>query len=174
MSSLIRLLLSTLSALPMANPANAEPPEPVFWEKAGEWTVYVATNEDTTFDVCFTTKELANDEMIVFYTDGTTATAGLFPTRWQLDERNIYHVDIQVDNGTRIQTTAIASEDHQSVLFEVNLTPYILEFSGGKKFHLHTAAGTVSYDISGSREAFLSMAYCALENRPDMQAILSK
>lgn len=164
----LKLTFLPIAAL-ISTVAFAEGPDPVFREKTGDWDVFIATDRDGVFDVCFTTKELPNDEMIAFYTNGTTATAGLFPTRWQLDERDTYPVAIQADDGTSITTQAIASDDRRSVLFDVNLTPYILEFSGGEKFHLDTAAGRVSYDISGSKEAFLAIAYCALENRPDMQ-----
>ena len=170
MTPAARLFLTVMPALLFSTSASAQGAEPVFWEKAGDWDVFMASDQNGAFDVCFTTKELANDEMIAFYTNGTTATAGLFPTRWQLDERDTYPVSIQADDGTRIRTTAIASDDRRSVLFDVNLTPYILEFSGGDTFHLHTAAGRVSYDMTGAKEAFFAIAYCALENRPDMQA----
>ena len=163
MAPALRLVFAALLFGAFSGSSLAQGGNPVFWAKAGDWDVFTSTDEAGAFDVCFTSKSYKNDEMIVFFTNGDTATVGLFPNRWQLDSRDRYDVSIQAKGGTRVRTQAVASEDRKSVLFQANISPFILEYIQADVFYLHTGAGRVAYDITGAAGAIQSMARCALE-----------
>lgn len=163
--------MRSLALIPILLAAPAFAAEPALWEQAEGWAVFSAAGDDGAFETCFAQKVYPNGEALTFFFNGEAATAAFFLENWQLDSRERYPVAVQVDQGAPVRAQAAAGDDRKSVALELEISPYLVQWSKGKTLYLDTGAGKIPFDLAGAEAAVHSLAMCGVKNMgPDQHA----
>ncbi len=136
------------------------------YEVAGDWEISLARDGEGNFEVCLATLTYENGEAVIFYSDGTRLTLGLLLGRWQLDTRDQYEIAVQFNGHPRLPATGFAGDDKKGILADRDFSPNIAEVREEGNMYLHTAAGSLRFDISGAAAALDTVFRCATENQP--------
>ncbi|MEE8294117.1 MAG: hypothetical protein V3R64_00245 [Sphingomonadales bacterium] len=135
-------------------------------DKFDDWEISKSTTDAGAFEVCLATKSYKNQEAVIFYADGTSLLMGLLLERWALDARESYEVSLQFNDNPRHPGKAISGEDKKSVLINLDFFGNVTEIRGSHNLYLHTAAGSLRFDITGVDVALAGALECASQNLP--------
>jgi len=135
-------------------------------DKFDDWEISKSTTNEGAFEVCLATKSYKNDEAVIFYANGATLVVGLLLERWALDSSETYDIALQFDDNSRHPGLAISGEDNKSVLINLDFIGNSEEIQSSVNLYLHTAAGSLRFDIRGVDGALAGALECASQNQP--------
>lgn len=135
-------------------------------DRFGDWEISRSNTDEGAFEVCLATKSYANEEAVIFYANGASLVVGLLLERWALDSSETYDIALQFNDNPRHPGQAVSGEDNKSVLINLDFIGNIAEIRGANNLYLHTAAGSLRFDIAGVDVALAGAMECANENQP--------
>lgn len=135
-------------------------------DKFDDWEISRSNTDEGAFEVCLATKSYANGEAVIFYANDSSLLVGLLLARWALDSSESYDIALQFGDNPRHPGLAVSGEDNKSVLINLDFSGNLGEITGAENLYLHTAAGSLRFDIAGVDEALAQALECASQNLP--------
>lgn len=149
--------------LGLANFAQAQ--DVALFDKFDDWEISETYTDAGLFEVCAATKTFENGEAVIFYADGTSLLVGLLLERWALDSNDTYDIALQFGDTTRQPGQAYSGEDNKSALVNLDFLGSLQEINTAENLYLHTAAGSLRFNIAGFPSALEKVLECANENQ---------
>ena len=165
MNKAFYIFFSVFLLMGMGAPHSAKAQGMTLVDKFDDWEISKSTTNEGAFEVCLATKSYKNQEAVIFYADGATLVVGLLLERWALDARESYEVSLQFNDNPRHPGKAISGEDNKSVLINLDFMGNLEEIRGSNNLYLHTAAGSLRFDIRGVDVALAGALECASQNQ---------
>lgn len=165
MNKALGIFFSVFLLIGIGAPHFAKAQGMILVEKSGDWEISRSNTEAGAFEVCLATKSYKNEEAVIFYANGTTLVVGLLLERWALDSNETYDIALQFNDNPRHPGLAVSGEDNKSVLINLDFIGNAEEIRGSDKLYLHTAAGSIRFDIAGVEGALAGALECASQNQ---------
>lgn len=166
MNKTISIFFSVFLGFGIGVPNLGHAKSPSLVEKFDDWEISRSNTDEGAFEVCLATKSYANGEAVIFYANGTNLMMGLLLQRWALDSSESYDIALQFDDNPRHPGKAVSGEDNKSVLINLDFSGNLGEIRGAENLYLHTAAGSLRFDIAGAQAALDQALECASQNPP--------